>query len=237
VLNAAGGVVATGVTTIQTGVWYHIALVGSTVSTTAALTLYLNGVQEATVGSANIGSTAINRVAFFNSTPSAGSGNLDIDDIFVGAAATNPGDLRVETIRPTSAGNAAHWTPSASTNVSRVGTSLDSASYDSDTSYNSSATPGDIDSFVPEQLALTVATVYAIQTNIVARKDDANARQIADLIRQPAGGSGTDYVGATGVGLASTYTLQQQIHDQDPTGTDWTAANVNGDEFGYKEIA
>lgn len=230
--NAAGSSVATGTTALQSGIWYHIELIGNTVSTTANLTLYLNGIQEATASSVNIGSTAINRYDFECTAGNSGTVNEDVDDVYVIGAGSQHGDLRIETIRPHTAGTTAQWTPNASTNVSRVGDANDNLNNDGDTTYNQDSNPGDIDTFVPQQLSGTAGTVIAVQTNLVARKDDAGTRQIADVIRQ----GGTNYAGTTTGGLAASYLFYTQMHDQDPTATDWTVANVNGDEFGYKLV-
>jgi hypothetical protein len=100
-----------------------------------------------------------------------------------------------------------------------------------DTTYVSDSTPGDIDSYTVTDID-GGATVYAVQTNMWARKDDAATRQIAPVIRQ----ASTDYVGTT-VTLGTTYQYYSQLYDKDPTAAAWTAANVNSDEFGVKEIA
>jgi len=81
-------------------------------------------------------------------------------------------------------------------------------------------------------LSTTGGSVFAVQTVLAARKDDAGVRQIAPVIRQ----STTDYDGTT-VTLSSTYDQYRQIYPQDPTATNWTIANVNADEFGVKTIA
>lgn len=228
ILNAAGSVVATSSAPLVNQQWAHVELVG-TIGTSVTLTLYVNGTQSAQATGANVGTASAISISMENM---AGNGGpyVQWDDIFVAAAATQLGDSRVETIRPTSAGTYAQWAPNASTNVSRVGTANDTSSYDGDTTYNADLTVGHKDSFVPSQLATVSGTVHAVQINLVASKDDAGSRQIADLIRQ----SSTDYQGSQNDSPSQgSYSIFSQIHNQDPTGTDWTVSTVNGDEYGY----
>jgi hypothetical protein len=129
---------------------------------------------------------------------------------------------------PNGAGAHSAWTPNGATpNYACV----DETTADGDTTYVSDSTPGDIDTYAFADVDAS-ATVYGVQTNLYARKDDAGTRQIAPVVRQ----SGTDYVGTT-VTLGSSYSFYSQIYNQDPTAADWTAAHVNADEFGVKEIA
>jgi len=102
---------------------------------------------------------------------------------------------------------------------------------DSDTTYVGDLTPNDLDSYATADVD-GGATVYAVQANLFAEKDDAATRQVAPLIRQ----AGTDYTGTTFT-MASTYNFYSQIYNQDPTGSNWTPTVFNGDEFGIQEIA
>jgi hypothetical protein len=138
------------------------------------------------------------------------------------------GPSRIVTPVPTGAGSHTQWTPTgAASNFQCV----NEAPPDGDTTYVADSTPGDLDSYVFGQ-ADGGATIFAVQTNLYARKDDANTRQIATLVRQ----GGVDFVGTTFTEAAS-YSDFTQIYNQDPTGTNWTPAVFNADEFGVKEIA
>jgi hypothetical protein len=102
---------------------------------------------------------------------------------------------------------------------------------DGDTSYNYESSVGDIDTFVTPGVS-AASTVYGVQTNLYARKDNTGARQVSDIVRQ----GGTDYAGTTGT-LSASYQFFSTLRNQDPTNSNWTAANVNADEFGYKLVS
>ena len=93
-------------------------------------------------------------------------------------------------------------------------------------------TVGDRDLYTAGALATSAGTVYAVQTNLYARKDDAGTRQVCKTIRQ----GGTNYDGSAKT-LGSSYQVYSELDNLDPTGADWTIANVNGDQYGIKVVA
>jgi hypothetical protein len=232
VLNSANSVIATGTTVFVSG-YRFIEIKAFANGASGTVEVHVDGVVEIASTTVNIGSTAIGQVLFQN-VASGGTVGLatTVDDIYVlnTSGSTNNtflGDSRVATVWPSGAGSHTQWTPLSGANY----TNVDETTPDGDTTYNFDSSVGDIDSF-PTVGVDADATVYGVQTNLYARKDDTGTRQIADVIRQ----GSTDYVGST-VTLASGYSFYSQIHDQDPTGSDWTAATVNADEFGYKLVA
>lgn len=140
------------------------------------------------------------------------------------------GDCRVDTIRPASAGNYAQCTPQGSgSNYANV----NETTPDNDTSYNTSNTAGNIDSFVFGSLTSITGTIFGVQANVDADKDDAGSRSIAAMTRV----SSTDYVGST-QSVSTTYHIYTQIWEQNPnTSANWTATSINASEFGYKVIS
>lgn len=227
--NSGGTVVASGTTTISANTWYYLEVKCVIAGASGSVTVQLNGVSEITITTGNFGSSNIDNIGF-----SGASANYDFDDIYVidttGSAPRNTflGDVRIATLMPTSDGAHTDWTPSSgSAHFSLV----NETTPDDDTTYVSDATVGHIDTYGFADVDAG-ATVYGVQVNLYARKDDAATRQIAPVIRQ----SGSDNVGTT-VTLTSSYVAYQQIYNQDPTSADWTAANVNADEFGVKTIA
>jgi hypothetical protein len=83
-------------------------------------------------------------------------------------------------------------------------------------------------------LSMATGTVFAVQTNLIARKDDAGLRTIAPVIRT----GGTDYAGTTTAALGASYLDYTQLYDrQDPVAADWSVTTVNGMEVGVKEVA
>jgi hypothetical protein len=126
-------------------------------------------------------------------------------------------------------GHSVQWTPLASTNVSQIDETL----VDNDTSYNLSATVGQIDTFNPKNLG-TTTPILAVQTVITARKDDVGARSISADIYD----GSTDHINATAHGLLSSYTGFFDIYETDPsTSAQWTQAGFNARQFGYKMIS
>lgn len=236
VRNSGGTVVATGTTTFALSTWYYIEVKLVVNGASGTVTVNLNGVAgeiSSTVG--NFGSSNIDNVAI-NST---GNGSTwDWDDIYVldstGSAPRNNflGDIRVETIMPNSDGTNTAWVPNTGTSHNNRVKEISGTFPDGDTTYISDNTSGDRDTFGVGALSVTTGNVFGVQTNLYARKDDAGLRQISDVIRQ----GGTNYDGTTQT-LGASYLFYSQIHNQDPTGADWTVANVNADEYGVKVVA
>lgn len=232
VKNSGGTTIATGTTALVALTWYYMELKIFANGASGTCELHLNGVTEIASTTGNFGSTAIDTIRF---SSYAASADTYLDDIYVlntsGGSPRNTflGDVRVNTIVPTSDGNYSQWTANpGSTHYTNVD---DSTVPDDDTTYNSDSTVGHIDTYGCSDVD-GGASVYGVQVNLWARKDDAGTRQIAPLIRQ----ASTDYVGTT-VTLGSTYAFYSQVYDQDPAAADWTATNVNSDEFGVKTIA
>ena len=157
------------------------------------------------------------------------------DDLYIISNAGPPnndylGDIRVEAVLPDGAGNSTEWTPSAGANWQNV----DDNPPDSDTSYNSSATASQQDTFSMADLVSTSGTIKGIQTLIYARKDDAGARTIRRVTRSGA----TDYYGSNESISAETYTYFIDIQETDPnTGAAWTIPNFNSSEAGVDLVA
>lgn len=235
--NPAGTVVATGTHPLVQNTWNYIE-VKIVVGASGSCELHLNGVPgeiPSTVG--NFGTTNIDRVLTSVQSNNAGvTYRTYFDDMYVldpsGPAPRNTflGDTRVETLYPSADGAHSAWTPSSGTAHFSL---VNDNPPDGDTSYVADATPGDVDTYQFGDLTLVTGTIFGAQTNLYARKDDANARVIAPVIRQ----AGVDYLGVNTPALSTSYNFYSQIYNQDPTGTDWTIATVNADEYGVKEIS
>lgn len=227
VLNSGGTVIATGSTALTSGAWYYIEVKAVIAGASGSTEVHLEGVSEIASTTGNFGSTNIDNFRLVAA--------VDYDDFYAvdttGGAPWNTflGVGRISTVMANADGAHTDYTPSSGTNhYDRV----NETTPDGDTTYVSDATVGHIDSYAFDDID-GGATVFAVQTCMYARKDDAGTRQLADLIRR----SGTDYVGNTAT-LSSTYTYLTQIHPTDPsTSAQWTAAGVNAAEFGVKTIA
>jgi hypothetical protein len=161
-----------------------------------------------------------------------GNGTWSVDDLYLcdttGPAPNNTflGDVRVVALLPSGSGNYTQWTPSTGSNYQNV----DEAAPDGDSTYNSTATPSNKDTFAFGDLSMT-GTVHGVQYILHARKDDAGTRVIAPMARI----SSTDYVSGTSHYLGSSYAYYIQCLEQSPASSSaWTVSEINGAEFGYE---
>jgi len=230
-MNAAGNWVAQGSTPYVSSTWVYIELKVFRSATVGTLELRLNGslTAECSATGLNLGASNINAIGW-----QQWNGRSEwLDDVYVldpttGSAPTNDwlGECRVETLFPNGNGANTAWT----------GTYADvdePNSPDGDTTYIYSNTPGQIETDTFTDLSVTTGTVFAVQTHIVARKDNAGLRTIAPVMRV----GGVDYVGTTSPALPTGYTGVTQLYDRvDPSGADWTVATANAIEAGVKEV-
>lgn len=231
VTNAGGTTLCTGTTPIAVSTFYYIEMKVVVNASTGTIDLWLNGGSstEAAGSSLNTGSSNIDNVGmnWVNGIVQT------YDDIYVvdssGSSPTNTrlGESRIDVLPPTGNGANTAWTGA-------FGDVDDGTTIDNDTTFISSSTPGDRETYSLTDLPSTAGTIFAVQTNLFARKDDASARTIAPVIRI----SGTDYDGTTSVPLGVEYMDYTQLYDRlDPSGAAWTTATVNAMEAGVKEVA
>lgn len=219
------------------GVWYYIEFkyVGATLAGNVVSQIRVNGEvycdftggQSGTFGQTNV-STTCNVVSIINPFTA-----FNYDDFYAcdGTGSINNnflGDVRVDTLSPTGAGNYTDWTPSAGSNWDAV----DEQNPNSDTDYVSSNTANNIDSYVTSNLLSTPVNIYGIQQSVWARYDDGGPHTLKHLVRL----SSTDYLGATQT-LTGSYTFYFNVMETSPaTSTVWTASEINGIETGFKLI-
>jgi hypothetical protein len=136
------------------------------------------------------------------------------------------GDVRVETLRPSGAGNSTQFIPSAGANFENV----DELVVDGDTTYNSETTVSDKDTFAMGNLPEAIDAIFATMQLTYWRKDNAGPRSGRQVIRS----GGTDYEGSTVI-MLDAYKFDEQIRIVDPATTvAWTESGVNAIEAGYK---
>lgn len=158
--------------------------------------------------------------------------HIAYDDLYIcdGTGSLNNsylGDVRVDTVKPNGAGTYAEFSrQGGATNWENV----DDTTIDSDSSYNYSNTADQRDTLDCGNLPSVTGSIFGVQVNMAARKDDAGGRAIAALTRV----SGSDYVG-TPHNVGTTYRVYTQILEQNPdTTAAWTESEINATEFGYK---
>jgi hypothetical protein len=221
---------------LLSGVWYYIEVKVTISSTVGAVQVNVSdGVASTTVINISGVNTQNTANATFNYIGLQANGHNSLyDDLYVvtptgGVSTTFLGESRVQTIGMNTNGHSVQWTPLTSTNVSQIDETL----VDNDTSYNLSATVGQIDTFNPKNLG-TTTPILAVQTVITARKDDVGARSISADIYDGT----TDHINATAHGLSSSYQGFFDIYETDPsTSAQWTQAGFNARQFGYKMIS
>lgn len=215
---------------IPANAWTYIEFEIVISATVGVVNIYVNSVQVLALSAVNTKaqtSGAIDLLQFF---PGANTINMAVDDFYMTSVATKLGECRVETVRPTADTAQKDWTPSSgTTNFSRV----NEATVDGDTSYISSATPGQIDLYDFADLSSAPSTIHAVQTTVIARKDDATARTIRSKVK-----SGATTGNGVTTGLGTSYTPIRDIFTTDPnTSAAWTGANFNAAQVGVEEVA
>lgn len=151
-----------------------------------------------------------------------------IDDLYIDDA-NFLGDIKIETLYPSGAGATTSWDASTGSNYACV----DETPLNSDTDYVSTLTTNEVDTYAFSNLVTTAGTIYGVQTNIIARKDDAGSRSIAPVVRPVS----TDRVGDT-KGITDGYMDYIQMYTTNPEDSQvWEIADVNGAEFGIKLIS
>jgi len=231
-----GTVLATGTVVLSAGVFYYIECMTTIAAsiTAGSCVLHVNGIADITLAATTNTQNTANAYAQTVEILTFAGVNTAIDDVYIcdGTGTANNsilGDVRVEAILPNAAGAFSAWTPLSGTNFSQV----DQTSEDGDTTYVSSATAGNEDTYLFGSMVSSPLNIFGIQTTVVNRMDDAGPHTIKSIIRIAA----VDYPGAT-VGQASTYAFDTEIHETNPaTAAAWTAAAVNALEAGVSLVS
>lgn len=233
--NYAGTTLATSNTSFTTGAWYYVELKVVIHPTAGSVELRANGTPDVIATGINTGSTNGTYFQFYM-PGNWGLGHQYLmcyfDDCYVaddtGSAPTNDflGDCQVKGVFPLAEGANTAWTADSGTKVNRINEVV----YDGDTSYIYANTVNNRETFTVSSVSVpTGNTIYAVQTNILARKADPGTRQIAPVIRM----GGINYDGTTTVGLPDTYLDYTQIYDRvSPDGNAWTPTSFNNAEYG-----
>lgn len=221
--NDSGSIIATGTTQLNHEVWYYIEV---KCDTSGHAEVHLNGFPEipSTAGSFD---TSIIYIQWLWQV--LGAVTVSIDDVYVvdttdgSGPTTFLGDVVVETFFPTSDGHYTQWTPKTGTDHFAM---VDETTFDGEATYNYDNTVGHKDSYGIGS-ALAATTIYAVQVNLAARKQDSGTRGVKALVRQ----SATDYL-SDEFGLSTDWSIFSWLLNKDPTGADWLYTTVNTDEYG-----
>lgn len=206
-------------------VWHYIVWAMTIHGTTGTFGVWVDGVSVMSGSGENTRTTANNSVNAIGFSD-VSSVTHEWDDLWYSNDLTNRGDMRSVALLPNGAGNSTQFTPSAGSNFQNV----DETTANDDIDYNASSTPGHIDLYAMDDLPTAASSIAAVTARIVARKDDAGARDGRTVIRTV----GTNYEGPT-VALNATYVAHRTLYLTNPnTGTAWTESQVNAVEAGAK---
>jgi len=233
------GTRATGETCLNDGLWHHVEM--NLIADLAAGTIEVwdNGVKiiDFTGDTSNAASgdvTSLDTVSLKLPRASGGAGSdIEFDDIVIwddgGSDFTGQlGEHRVEGLVVNAAGTNTDFTPLASTNISQVD---ESGTPDGDTTYNSSNTALDTDTFGVDNLTFGT-TIKGVSVKTYGRTDGSNTFQ--NVVRS----SSVEANSATFT-LTTSYDTYRHVQTLDPgAGTPaWTATTVNAMEIGYEVIS
>lgn len=239
IVTAGGTVIATSTSIMQSGIWHYIELRVKINGASGLVEMYVDGGPDVPATTVNLGTTPVGGIDFWVHV----NGGYDepceywVDDVYLldrnsGVAPHNDylGDCRIETLIPVAPGASSGWTPLAGANWAAVD-EMSGTFPDGDATYVTAQNTGDLDLYVCSDMSTINALVYAVQANLTARKDTAGFKQIKPVTRQ----GGSNYGGAP-MTLSTSYITKQEIFEKDPTGSLWTPATVNGDQYGMEVI-
>lgn len=229
---------------IFTNEWARIEMKITVHDTTGAYEVKLNGrtvFSDTNVDTQQQAGNDIGRVVFWSAN--TGGYYIRLMDVYIcddSGSQCNDflGDIIIELLRPTSAGNYSQWTPNAGSNYDRV----DDTTRDEDTTYNESDTEGEIDTFNVTTLSdYGFGDILAVSPVIECQRKHDVSREVVPLARI----SATDYPIA-GDGRAThvhTYStqygqnnvLRNRFWELNPADSlAWEVSDINNAEFGYK---
>ncbi|MES4793250.1 MAG: hypothetical protein C4321_09995, partial [Chloroflexota bacterium] len=213
--------------------WVYLELKAKIDPTTGYIIVRANGVEVINLTNQNTRATANSFANQLLLQLSTGYGtDIWYDDVYVcddsGTVNNNfLGDVRIRTVYPNAAGSATQWTPiGASANYQAVS----EAQANDDTDYVASATAGQVDLY--QFAALPAGQVFAVQSILTARKDDAGSRTIREKVRQGT----TTYDGPT-VPLGDSYQQFRNIRNTAPDGSTWSESIFNALEWGVELVS
>lgn len=212
--------------------WNYVEFKVTVHNTTGSAVVRVNGVEVLNLTNQDTSNTGN---PWYNNVQLNGNATMSYFDDFYWCNAegsTNNdflGDCRVETLYPNGAGTYSQWTPSAGSNYENV----DETTPDDDTTYNAADAINEKDTYALGNLATSAGTIYGIQTNLYARKDDAGSAKIKPLHYINA----TDYLG-TEMSIGDSYYDYFDIAETNPdTASAWTVSDVNALETGAQRTA
>lgn len=221
--NIIGAATAPGLVT--SNAWNYLEVELTRHASAGIFKVYLNGALVINATAANTGALDINRAALFGHP----NQNNFYDDFYITDTAIRLGERRVEYLVPSADTATKDWTASTGTNHAAL---LDEVPTNGDNDYISDAVVGHKDLFDMANLSSTPATIDAVQTVLVARKDDATTRAIRTNFK-----NGATTSNGTTRSMAATFAASSDLYLVNPdTAAAWTVANVNAAQLGVEVV-
>lgn len=210
--------------------WYYVECALTRDAAAGIVLVNVNGVEVLNLTGQNTGASAITSLRFCRVQNLGGSAAILFDDLYVKNDVSGfLGEVRVETLRPSADTADKDWAASTGTDNFAL---VDETVENSDTDYVSSATVGHKDIYDVGALSSSPAVIHAVQSTIVARKDDATAREVAARVKSDASVDGATHQ------MSSGYNFFSDIAPLDPDGAvAWTAAAVNAAQLEIEVIS
>lgn len=215
-------------------VYAYVEILATLSDTVGVVTIRVDGVTVLNltgIDTKNGGTNTLFETVSFNATSGPPSTDFSIDDFYLlnGAGSVNNtfrGDCSVLTRYPDGNGNYSQGTNSGGTSVNNY-TYVDEPTPNT-TDYVSFPTTGNKDTYTVQDVP--AGTIYGVQQAMYAAKSDAGSRSMRNIQRI----AGVDYTGVDqALGVTPTYAAKLDMIQVSPaTGILWTAAEVNGAEFG-----
>lgn len=225
---------------ITLGRYYYIEFQSHIHQSAGTAIVRINGQEVLNLSSVNTSPNGDNIADVLNVQGPGGSAFVYVDDLYVndstGTANTSfMGDVKVGVIVGRIDGDFIEWTTSSgSVHFSLV----NEIPPDGDASYVSAIAPNSGPFPIDTYFFQTVdpnTTILAIQTNILARKDDEGNRALSLITRFGGVNSVAD---PSGRFVNQTYIDYRNNFDVNPlTGLQWTPTSLNATQWGYQLIA
>jgi hypothetical protein len=225
-------------TAILLGRYYYIEMQAVINQSSGSVIMRINGQVVLSV-SGNTSPTGFNYADVVNVYGPGGGAFVYVDDLYVtdNSGTANQsflGDVEIGLIMPASAGDYTQWTPVPGPNNYAM---VNNVPPQGDTSYVWSVAPASgpypLDTYF-FQTVESGLVILAIQTNIIARKNDVGNRALSLVTRY---GGANNVADPSGRYVNETYIDYLNQQDVNPlTTSQWTPATLNAAQFGYQLI-
>jgi hypothetical protein len=177
--NDSGTLLATCPQVLLANTWYYVETTVHIDSVAGTASMQIDGALQFAITGVNTQGGAPDNLYDSLFAFITGFDEVAIDDVYVKDTLGFLGERRVILCPPVSDGAPLNWTPS--TGITHFNL-VNEVPPDGDTSYVSSSTPGDIDTYGMLALPYAPAIIDAVQMSVYVRKDDAGTREVSVIV-------------------------------------------------------